>query len=233
LNRGLSYRGAAALLVVCCANGLTAQETDVDQSTDPLDEMVSANMANAPVIPYAAFDLKQKYLFSLNEMAGPTQWIGFAVHAAMDQFDKAPIAWGNGVGGFGVRLANHFGRSFFNENIAFGVRAFDHEDPRYIRRGEGSKWKRAEYAATRTLLARKDDGGWMPAYSRFIADYSTPFLAQTWRPERFSARRGFRQGTVAIGMGLGSNLWEEFWPDLKKRARNTSKRLSDRFSGVR
>jgi hypothetical protein len=42
----------------------------------------------------------------------------------------------------------------------------------------------------------------MPAYSRLVADYATPFPAQTWQPENFSAGRGFRGGSVAVGMDL-------------------------------
>ena len=230
-------RGVAAILFLCGAGALTAQQTG-DQAadppdTDPVDALVSAASSSAPALTYAPLDVKQKYLFSLNEMAGPTQWIGFAVHAAMDQFNQAPIAWGNGVDGFGVRLANHFGRSFLRENIAFGVRALNHEDPRYQRKGEGPSWKRARYALTSTAVARKDDGGRVPAHSRLISDYTTPFLAQTWRPERFSVGRGFRHGSVAIGMGFGSNLWEEFWPDMKKKARKTSQQLAARFGGTR
>ena len=78
-----------------------------------------------------------------------------------------------------------------------------------------------KYALSRTFLARKDtvpDGSvWIPAYSRLIADFGMPFLAQTWRPEGFNIPRGFRQGSVAVGTGFASNMWTEFWPDIRKR----------------
>ena len=150
-------------------------------------------------------------------MAGPAQWIGFAVRAGMDQAEKSPNAWGYGADSFGVRMASRFGKSFLRENIAFGVRAMDGEDPRYFRLGKGGGWKRTRYAFTRSFMARNDDGSWMPAYSRFVADYATPFIAQSWRPEVFSAARGFRGGSVGMGVGFGSNLGQEFWPDLKKQ----------------
>jgi hypothetical protein len=172
------------------------------------------------VAAYVPLDLTHKFLYSINEMMGPTEWIGFTVHAALDQAQKSPSAWGSGIDSFGVRVASRFGRGFLRENIAFGIRALDHEDPRYFRMGTGTGRSRTKYALSRTFLARKDnvaDGSaWMPAYSRFLSDFAMPFLAQTWRPEGFNVPRGFRQGSVAIGMGFASNLWTEFWPDIRK-----------------
>ena len=174
-----------------------------------------------PLQLYVPLDLTHKFLYSFNEMMGPTEWIGFTVHAAMDQAQKSPSAWGSGIDSFGVRVASRFGREFLRENIAFGIRALDHEDPRYFRVGAGTGGARVKYALSRTFLARKDtipDGSvWIPAYSRLIADFGMPFLAQTWRPEGFNIPRGFRQGSIAVGMGFASNLWTEFWPDIRKR----------------
>jgi len=185
-----------------------------------------------PLLTYTPLDLKQKYLFSLYAMAGPTQWIGFAVHAAMDQAEKTPVAWGSGMDSFGVRMANHFGRSFLRENIAFGVRALDHEDPRYFRMEKGTFWNRTRYALNSTFLARRDDGGWMPAYSRFISDYATPFISSTWDPQKFTVAHGIRGGSLGIGMGFGSNLFSEFGPDLKKRFWKRSRHMPDSAAAI-
>lgn len=176
-----------------------------------------------PLQIYVPLDLTHKFLYSFNEMMGPTEMLGFTVKAAMDQAQKSPSAWGSGIDSFGVRVASRFGRGFLRENIAFGIRALDHEDPRYFRVGTGAGGSRVKYALSRAFLARKDtvpDGSvWIPAYSRLISDFSMPFLAQTWRPEGFNVPRGFRQGSIAVGMGFASNLWMEFWPDIRKRFR--------------
>ena len=75
---------------MCYAAGLTAQQADQDQPNEPPDSSESASSAIAPAPIYAPLDRTQKYFYSFNEMAGPTQWIGFAVHAAMDQARKSP-----------------------------------------------------------------------------------------------------------------------------------------------
>lgn len=226
MNCSLGSLGVLTLLLVCWARCMTAQEADPARLPDPPEPTASdSNSAIAPALVYTPLDLTQKYFYSFNEMAGPAHWIGFAVHAAMDQVRKSPGAWGNGADSFGVRMANSFGRSFLRQNIAFGVRAFDREDPRYFRMEQGTGRQRTKYAFTRAFISRKDDGGWMPSYSRLVADYATPFLAETWRPERFGIGPGFRQGSVGVGLGFGSNLWREFWPDLKKKFLKGSKRF--------
>lgn len=174
-----------------------------------------------PLQIYVPLDLTHKFLYSFNEMMGPTEMLGFTVKAAMDQAQKSPSAWGSGIDSFGVRVASRFGREFLRENIAFGIRALDHEDPRYFRLGTGTRGSRVKYALSRTFLARKDtvaDGSvWIPAYGRLISDLAMPFLAQAWRPEPLSEARGFRQGSISVGMGFAANLWAEFWPDIRKR----------------
>jgi hypothetical protein len=133
---------------MCCASDLCAQGPDEEQPSNSPDSSVSLNSPIAPAIAYTPLDVEQKYLYSLNEMASPARWIGFAVHAAFDQAQKSPGVWGNGPDSYGFRVANAFGRSLLRTNIAFCVRAFDREDPRYFRLASGTAWKRVRYALT-------------------------------------------------------------------------------------
>lgn len=79
-------------------------------------------------------------------------------------------------------------------------------------------WKRTRYAMVHALVARSDGGTSMPAYSRLLADYGMPFIAQRWQPARFqTVSAGLRDGTLAIGIGALANIGREFWPDIRKR----------------
>ena len=49
-------------------------------------------------------DLGQKYLYSLDRIAGPTAWLGFAASAGIDQLWKKPGSWGDNSGSFGERI---------------------------------------------------------------------------------------------------------------------------------
>ncbi len=161
--------------------------------------------------------LVQKYLVTMDQVAGPGALFAVGIHGMFDHVLDRPHQWGPGAEAIGPRIASDFGRRFLRQNIAFGVRALDHEDPRYFRSGQGSVLSRVRYAAMHTFLVRNDDGSAMPAYSLFVSAAAMPFIAQAWRPETFSVARGFGGGGVCIGVAIATNIWDEFWPDLRAK----------------
>jgi hypothetical protein len=143
-------------------------------------------------------------------------WIGFGVGAGIDQIWKKPASWGSNSESFGVRVGDHFGAVFVHENIAFGVRAFDHEDPRYFRSGHGNGLTRARYALVHTFAVHSDNGSLMPAYSLFAGSFATPAIAHIWRPGPLTIGRDVRGGSIGLGIGVVENLFREFSPDLRQ-----------------
>ena len=74
--------------------GLMAQQTDFTP-----DESASSSSAGstepAPGQPaYTPLDLKQKYLYSINEIFGISPLLAIAAHAALDQAGVRPAVWG-------------------------------------------------------------------------------------------------------------------------------------------
>jgi hypothetical protein len=173
---------------------------------------------------YSPLSLKKKYLYSVNQVLTGPVGLGIAVHAAFDQFRDTPSQWGSNSESFGMRFASHLGYALLKESLAFGVGSVDHEDPRYFRSAHGSGWQRIQYAFGRTFMVRNDSGSMMPAYSRFVADYASPFLVHSWRPGRFPPVDGLRDGTIGIGADAATNIWREFWPDLRQRLPFISRR---------
>jgi hypothetical protein len=105
----------------------------------------------------------------------------------------------------------------------------DHEDPRYFVSGQGGPWKRTWYAMVHEFVVHNDNGTMVPAYSRFVADYGMPFIAQQWRPGRFrTVPDGLRAGTCSLGLGVGLNVGREFWPEFRKKLLTT--RLGRRYA---
>jgi hypothetical protein len=167
---------------------------------------------------YAPLTEGQKYLYTFDKVFGPGALFADGVHALMDDAMNLPKQWGRDGGEpIALRAASTFGRAFLRENIAYGVRAFDHEDPRYFRSGQGNMLSRVRYAAIHTFMVHNDNGSIMPAYSLFIADSTMPFIAQSWRPEPFSLARGFRGAGVGMSLAVVANVWNEFWPDVREK----------------
>lgn len=165
--------------------------------------------------PYKAITLKQKYIYSIEQMFSGPHLIGILAHAGMDQARDIPHAWGSDAPAYGIRATSLFGRSFLRASVASGIRGLDHEDPRYFYSHKTSNFERTKYAIIHTFEVHNDNGSMMPAYSRFIGDFGMPFLAQTWRPGGVNAPDAIRSGLIGIGVGMGMSVAQEFWPDVK------------------
>jgi hypothetical protein len=191
--------------------GLLAQDNPSPAAFTPAAPSTPSATTPAPLT------LGQKYGFAVKDAFDPAHLLLITTRAAVDQASNSPGAWGGGSGSYGMRVASRLGSRLVNENIAFGVAAVDHEERRYFRLGEtSSTWTRTRHAVRRAFIAQSERGGEMPAYSNFIANFSTPFIAQAWRPDGVKGMRELRGGSIGMGMDAAANLWHEFMPDFTK-----------------
>jgi hypothetical protein len=196
------------------------------QDPDPvpaLDQLAPDSSSSDPSVEstYAPLTLKQKWLFSVEETFGPQRIAGYAMHTIFDYAFDLPKQWGREGDSLAVRMASDFGDSLIRHDLQFAIQALDHEDPRYFRSNLHGGFKRTKYAILHTLVVRNDNGSWMPAYSLLVTDYGMPFLVRQWRPDRMHALTGFEAGTMGLGISMGSNVFFEFLPDLKKKLPKT------------
>jgi hypothetical protein len=169
---------------------------------------------------YTPLSIREKYGYTTATTFGPATLFRVATTAAIEQRDNNPAAWASTPGGYALRAASAFGQIAVRENIAFGVRALDGEDPRYFRSGKGGLWKRTGYALGHTFTAVNAKGSLMPAWSMLAADYSAPFIARQWTPNATqSMNRELATGTLGVGVIVTQNLILEFWPDMRKAFR--------------
>jgi len=198
---------ACALL---CWASLLAQDPPANSaSTKPAPAQPGQLSPTEP----APLTLKQKYRVALNRSIDPAELVRIALGAGFDQLRDYPDEWGQGWDAFGVRVASGFGQQLVREQIQFGVWAIDHEDPRHRRSGLHGFWPRTRYAIVHTFISRRDDGRYIPAYSRFIGDYGAGFISRQWYPSHFhTVQQGFDAGTVSLGLDVGMNVVREFVP---------------------
>jgi hypothetical protein len=170
---------------------------------------------------YTPLTLRESYAYTTAAIIGPSTLFRVATTAAIEQTENKPSGWAATPGGYALRAASAFGQIAVRENIAFGIRALDGEDPRYFRSGRGGFWQRTGYALGHTFAAVNSKGRLMPAWSMLAADYSAPFIARQWTPgQPPSTSRELAAGTLGVGVIVTQNLILEFWPDLQKAFRH-------------
>jgi hypothetical protein len=193
------------------------QEAKPNKDSAPAQRLLNPNSDSQvdAVPPYTPITLKDKYIYSLEQMFSGPRLMAILARTALDQAEVSPHAWGSNAPAFGVRVASQFGRTFVAATITSGIRGLDHEDPRYFYSHKKNPWDRTKYAVVHTFEVRNDNGSMMPAYSRFIGTFGMPFLAQTWHPGGYNAPEALRSGGIGLGIGVGVTIVQEFWPDMK------------------
>ena len=141
-----------------------------------------------------------------------------AIDSAWSTYVNWPEEWGRGAAGFGRRFADEAAYGAICNTIEAGVGSLWNEDPRYRRVTERSLWRRVHHALTATVLAPRHDGRLAPAWARFGAIGATIEIQNTWLPPsaRTPTSTAWRIADDLIWRAV-SNVWDEFWPDVRKR----------------
>jgi hypothetical protein len=142
-----------------------------------------------------------------------------ALLAAIAQAKNDDPAWGQGWLPYGKRLAAGYGDTVIGSFMTTGVfPSILHEDPRYFRKGAGTKKSRSLYALRRIAVTRNDRGGSEFNFSEFGGNAVAAGISLTYHSRaelNFSSWAGDYATQIAID--VIANQAKEFWPDIRKK----------------
>ena len=140
---------------------------------------------------------------------------GAAFKTLLDQPREAGPHWE----GFAERYGVSVSTNAVSNVMEAGLGAIWGEDPRYRRDGAGVSFKsRLGRVVQWTVVAPNREGELRPAYARFIAFTGSSFISNAWRePGDTDAEHSL--GRIGLGLlgRMGSNAFDEFWPDAKRK----------------
>lgn len=149
---------------------------------------------------------------------GPEGLAGALVSSGLAQIRREPETWESNARGFGRRYASALGTGAVDEGVQFAVGAWLEIDTRYQRRGQGRLLGRVAHAARAVVAAKRRDGRWGPAWTRFAGAGAASAVSTAWYPEpNGRGRHIVSQSLSMLGGDLFSNLWEEFREDVVGR----------------
>jgi len=171
---------------------------------------------------------KQKYSIAWHQFADPSAHFGNLVQAAISQAANGIPQYGQGWGPFGKRFLAQEGDQFTSSFLIYGVLPqFLYQDPRYFRKGAGSPFFRAGYAASRVVIARNDDGRPVFNASQVFGQLGQAGISLTYYPQQDRNVHGLFVGwAVSQGYTVGWNQLKEFSPDVAVHLRHRSRRKS-------
>jgi hypothetical protein len=173
----------------------------------------------------------EKYALSLHQMFDVSAHIGNFLQSAVSQAANGQPHYGQGWGAFGERFAASEGDQMTSSLFIYGVLpSVLHDDPRYFRRGSGSIGSRLWYAASRTVITRKDSG--QPTFNvpQTLGQLIQGGISTSYYPQQDRTVSGvFTQWGVNLAYNSGYNMLREFMPDLGQYlARRKSKKASEK-----
>ena len=173
----------------------------------------------------------EKYILSFHQMFDVSAHIGNLLQSAVSQAANGQPHYGQGWGAFGERLAASEGDQMTSCFFIYGVLpSVLHDDPRYFRRGSGSVGSRLWYAASRTVITRKDSG--QPTFNvpQTLGQLIQQGISTSYYPAQDRTAPGvFTQWGVNLAYNSGYNMLREFMPDLGQYlARRKSKKAAEK-----
>jgi hypothetical protein len=138
----------------------------------------------------------------------------FAVDA---EHTKANPAFGQGIEGyshaFGAAYADMIVGNYMTEAL---YPALLHQDPRYFRRGMGSKWSRLGYAMGQIFWTHTDSDRTQFNYSEILGNSTAVAISEAYYPDHRNPANALGKLGTQVGVDMASNVLKEFWPDISR-----------------
>lgn len=166
---------------------------------------------------YQPMTAEERWNYYLRKnFASPGAFFRTAWPAAIHHRNDDPAEWGQGMEGYGKRLASQFAWQTVDGSLEHGTAALMGTDPRYHRCQCDGFLPRFGYAVASSFVTRTSSGGWTANVPNFVGAYGGSMIAMTWYPDRYGWKDGVREGTHQVLIGGSINVFREFWPEIKK-----------------
>jgi hypothetical protein len=188
------------------------------------DETIGILSRRSIFFPDLATTLKplsseQKFKLFLDQTIAPSTFVSAGVTSAYRQTLNTYPGYGQEWGGYGKRfgaaIANSASTNFLG---TFLIPSWLHQDPRYFISLRPGFKKKLEYALTRQVITRTDDGRSTFNWSRVIGVVGAEGVANLYLPpEERTVGKTFERSGVRFGIGIGVILLKEYWPTIFKK----------------
>jgi hypothetical protein len=127
------------------------------------------------------------------------------------------VEWRLGTRGYARRVEDRFYRAMIGGTVHSSITALLHHDTRYLPAQDPSRTHRIAHALARTFVTLDDSGHQVFDISGLAGIYVGSMLPMYWHPRHYSPwNQGVRAGNFGVMFHAGSNLIQEFQPDLKR-----------------
>jgi hypothetical protein len=166
---------------------------------------------------YQPLTIGEKFKVASEDALDPGTIELAVIFGAYSQGTNGNRAFGQGAAGFGRYVGAAYGDLVIGDYMTEAVfPTLLREDPRYFRRGVGSKWSRLGYAMGQIFWTHTDAGGTQFNYSEIAGNSAAVAISQTYyKDNRTAADAGSKLG-MQVGADMVGNILKEFWPEIQR-----------------
>jgi hypothetical protein len=148
-----------------------------------------------------------------------------AFSGSVGQLTNANRSFGQGGAGFGRYFGAAYGDIVIREYMKDAVfPTFLQQDPRYFRRGSGSRRSRLSYAIGQVFWTHRDTGGAQFNYSEVLGNSTAVAISSAYYVNNRTAADAAYKFSIQLGIDMAGNILKEFWPDLERKFRRKHRR---------
>ena len=170
------------------------------------------------LVNYEPLTTTQKFKLATQDSFDRGTFVLAAAFAGEGQLTNSNKSFGQGAAGYGryygTSLADWVIGDYMTEAI---YPTLFHEDPRYFRRGTGSKWSRLGYAVGQIFWTHTDSGGTQFNYSEIVGNSTAVAISNAYYPDNRTASDAVSKLGTQIGVDMASNILKEFSPDIYRK----------------
>jgi hypothetical protein len=141
-----------------------------------------------------------------------------AIIAVDAQFTNANPSFGQGVKGYAHNFGASYGDLVIGNYMSEAIfPTLLHQDPRYFRRGIGSKRSRLAYSMGQILWTHTDSDRTQFNYSEVLGNSTAVAISEAYYPDHRNATDAASKLGMQLGVDMASNVLKEFWPDISRK----------------
>lgn len=213
---------ATAILLASSVGAFAQDSADSAPPVQPKEDkrifgVLPNNRTTENSIPFQSIAAKQKMTIAFKDSFDWPVYPTSGLFATLYQLEDQNPSFGQGMAGYSKRFASAYGDQMIGNMMTEGlVPSMMHEDPRYFRLGEGTRKRRAWYAATRIFVTRTDSGGRRFNTSEWGGNAAATAISNLYYSDTRNVSDNVQKLLIACATDAFSNVLKEFWPDVKR-----------------
>jgi hypothetical protein len=169
----------------------------------------------------------EKFHIAARDSFDPGTFLLTGIFAGIGQFSSSAPSYGQGMAGYGRYYGSTYGDAMIGNFMTEGIYpSLLHQDPRYFRRGTGSKWSRLGYAMGQIFVTHGDNRKTQVNYSEIGGNATAVAISNSYNPDNRTAAGALGKLGIQLGVDMAGNILKEFTPDLHRKFGRSSIRPS-------